>query len=87
MEMDTDRLGGFLIGLGVGTVIGILLAPATGRQVRERIKEKAGEGTEYLKQRGSELKESAAELLEKGKATAGRVTDNATHIVAAGTDS
>jgi uncharacterized protein YjbJ (UPF0337 family) len=40
MEMDTDRLGCFLIGLGVGTVIGILLAPATGRQVRERIKEK-----------------------------------------------
>jgi gas vesicle protein len=65
--MDRNEFGCFLLGVSVGVGIGMLVAPRTGEQVRGRIKAKADEGTEYLKQRGSALRDSAAELVGKGK--------------------
>jgi len=35
--------------------------------MRGRVKAKAGKGTEYLKQRGSALRDSAADLVGEGK--------------------
>ena len=53
--MDKNGLSSFLLGLGVGVGIGMLFAPKSGQETREIIKNKAGEGTDFIKQRGSEI--------------------------------
>jgi gas vesicle protein len=54
----------FLLGLITGVVIGMLVAPAEGRQVREELAEKAREWSELPSQK-------AAEIVEAGKQKAG----------------
>jgi len=82
--MDKNGLSAFLLGLGVGVGIGMLFAPKSGTETRQLIKEKAGEGTEYLKQRGNEAKQTAAEWVDKGKEALGRQRDNLNEAVDAG---
>jgi hypothetical protein len=48
------------------------------------IKNKAGEGTDYIKQRGSELKDSAAGWVDKGKEAVGRQKESLNDAVEAG---
>jgi gas vesicle protein len=69
-HMDKNGLSSFLMGLGVGVAIGMLFAPKSGSETRDLIKNKAGEGTDFLKQRGTEFKQSAAEWVDKGKQSA-----------------
>ena len=82
--MDKNGLSSFLLGLGVGVGIGMLFAPKSGSETREIIKNKAGEGSDYLKQRGSELKQSASEWVDKGKEALGRQKDNLSDAMEAG---
>ena len=93
--MDKNGLSSFLLGLGVGVGIGMLFAPKSGQETREIIKNKAGEGTDYLKQRASEstdylkqrsadIKQTAAEWVDKGKDALGRQKDNIADAVEAG---
>ena len=70
--MDKNGLSSFLLGLGVGVGIGMLFAPKSGQETRQIIKEKAEEGTEFIKKRGSELKETATGWVDKGKEAVGR---------------
>lgn len=65
--MDRNGISAFLLGLGVGVGIGMLFAPKSGEETRELIKNKAGEGSEFLKQRSTEFKQSAAEWVDRGK--------------------
>ncbi len=65
--MDKNGLSSFLMGLGVGVAIGMLFAPKSGSETRDLIKNKAGEGTDYLKQRSTELRQNANEWVDKGK--------------------
>ena len=86
--MDKNGLSSFLLGLGVGVGIGMLFAPKSGEETRKIIKEKAGEGTEYVKQRSSEIKQTATEWVEKGKDALGRqketISDAVSDAVQAG---
>lgn len=82
--MDKNGLSSFLLGLGVGVGIGMLLAPKSGEETREFIKNKAGEGTGYLKQRGDELRQSATEWVDKGKEALGRQKENLADAMEAG---
>ncbi len=82
--MDKNGLSSFLLGLGVGVGIGLLFAPKSGEETRELIKNKAGEGGEFLKQRGSELKDTAATWVDKGKEAVTRQKDTLTDAVEAG---
>jgi gas vesicle protein len=82
--MDKNGLSSFLLGLGVGVGIGMLLAPKTGQETREFIKNKAGEGTDYLKQRSDDLKQTAAEWVDKGKEALNRQKDTLSDAVEAG---
>ena len=65
--MDQKNLSTVLIGLSVGVGISMLFAPKSGQETRALIKDKASEGTEYLKQRGTDVKQTAAEWVDKGK--------------------
>jgi gas vesicle protein len=82
--MDKNGLSSFLLGLGVGVGIGMLLAPKSGRETRELIKDKAGEGTEYLKQRGADIKQTASEWVDKGKEALGRQKETIADAMEAG---
>jgi len=82
--MDKNGLSSFLLGLGVGVGIGMLFAPKSGQETRELIKNKAGEGTDYIKQRGSELKDTASGWVDKGREAVGRQKDTLSDAVEAG---
>lgn len=82
--MDKNGLSSFLLGLGVGVGIGMLFAPKSGRETREIIKDKAGESSDYLKQRGSDMKQTAAEWVDKGKDALGRQKETIADAVEAG---
>jgi gas vesicle protein len=82
--MDKNGLSSFLLGLGVGVGIGILFAPKTGQETRELIKNKTGEGADYLKQRGAELKQTADEWVDRGKEALGRQKETIAEAMEAG---
>jgi gas vesicle protein len=82
--MDRKGLSSFLLGLGVGVGIGMLFAPKSGRETRQLIKDKAGEGTEYLKQRSTDIRQTASEWVDKGKDAINRQKDNLSDAVEAG---
>ena len=82
--MDKNGLSSFLLGLGVGVGIGMLFAPKSGRKTREIIKDKAGESSDYLKQRGSDIKQTASEWVDKGKDVLSRQKDTLNDAVEAG---
>jgi gas vesicle protein len=82
--MDKNGLSAFLLGLGVGVGIGMLFAPKSGPETRQLIKEKAGEGTEYIKQRGSEMRDTASGWVDKGKEALGRQKETLADAMEAG---
>ena len=57
----------FLAGLGFGALMGVLYAPRSGRETRDAIKSSAQEGSEYLKTRGREAKETVSQWVDRGK--------------------
>ena len=82
--MDKSGFSSFLLGLGVGIGIGMLFAPKSGADTRQLIKDKTGEGTDYLKQRGAELKDSASDLLAKSKEALNRQKETIADAMEAG---
>ena len=53
----------FLVGIGIGAVLGILFAPKSGEDTREFLGKRADEGREYAQRKARELRERADELL------------------------
>jgi gas vesicle protein len=84
MEDYTSKFSFFFLGLGIGVAVGILFAPKSGEETRELIRSKAGEGKDYVKRRSEELRESAADVLERGKSTLVRQKDHLAAAVEAG---
>ncbi len=82
--MEKGSFTAFLAGLGLGIGIGILFAPKSGDETRRLIRDKAGEGKDYLKQRSAELRDQANDLIEKGKEALGRQKETLADAVEAG---
>ncbi len=83
--MDEDRrISYFLLGLGVGVAVGVLFAPKSGTETRELLRSKAEEGKDYLARRSGELKDSASELLDRGKQAVVRQKEQVAAAVEAG---
>ncbi len=82
--MDRDGLTNFLLGLGIGVGLGILFAPKSGEETRGLIKSKADEGGDYLKKASTEWKNTADDLIEKGKGVLNKQKDNINDAVEAG---
>jgi gas vesicle protein len=82
--MDKKGLSAFLLGLGVGVGIGMLFAPKSGQETRDMLRAKAGEGTDYLRQRGNDVKQTASEWVDKGRDALNRQRDTISDAVQAG---
>jgi gas vesicle protein len=65
--MEDSRLSAFLLGLGIGTAVGILFAPKAGEETREELRARALEGRDYVKRRSHEIRHQAEEVIEKGR--------------------
>jgi gas vesicle protein len=74
----------FLVGLGVGALVGILFAPKSGEDTREFLAKKADEGKDFAQKKARELRERADELIERGKEVAVRKKDSISAAVEAG---
>ena len=59
----------FLVGLGIGSMIGILIAPKTGEETRKYLAKKASEGNEFARKQVRELRDRAEDAVERGKDT------------------
>ena len=81
---DDNKLSYFFLGLGLGVAVGVLFAPKSGAETRNMLRSKAEEGADYVKRRGTELRDTATETLEKGKQAVARHKDNRTAAVDAG---
>ena len=82
--MDRNGLSAFLLGLGVGVGLGMLFAPKSGEETRTLIKNKAGEGTDFLKQQSTVLKDSASQWVDKGRDALSRQRETLADAVEAG---
>jgi len=57
----------FLVGLGIGSAVAILLAPKSGKETRQYIANKTKEANEFARKKAQELRERAEETVERGK--------------------
>ena len=83
--MDDSRgLSYFFLGLGVGVAVGILFAPQSGEETRGLIKSKAQEGGEYVKRRTGDIKESASDLVDRGRTVVNKQKEQLSAAIDAG---
>ena len=68
MAQNNIRTGNyFLVGLGIGSLIGVLFAPKSGAETREYIAKKTREGNELARKKVRELRARAEDTAENGK--------------------
>ena len=83
--MDDNRgLAYFFLGLGAGVAVGMIFAPVSGSEARGLIRNKASEGGEFLRRRSEELRDSASDVVERGKDLVNRQRDQFSAAVDAG---
>ena len=66
-DNDSNSFLWFLAGLGVGAVIGVLYAPASGTDTRDTIRNKAMEGRDYVNNQAQRAKETASQWVDKSR--------------------
>jgi len=74
----------FLVGLGVGALVGILFAPKSGEETREYLAKRADEGKDFAQRKAKELRERAEDLIERSKDAVGRQKESLSAAVDAG---
>ncbi|MGA8488921.1 MAG: YtxH domain-containing protein [Terriglobales bacterium] len=71
-----------LIGLGAGTLIGLLFAPKAGKQMRKELRRRYEDARETLDDWKDEAKEVAEDALERGQELADQLRDRVAPIAA-----
>ena len=79
-----SKVSYFLVGLGIGALVGVLFAPKSGEDTRDYLSKRADEGRDYAQRKARELRERADELIERGKDVANRKKDSISAAVEAG---
>ena len=74
----------FLVGMGIGALIGVLFAPQSGEETGEYLSSRAEEGREYAQKKARELRERGEDLLERSKEIMARQKDAISSAVDAG---
>ena len=57
----------FVMGIGIGAVVGLLYAPQSGEETREILMAKAEEGREYVRNRAQKAREQAESWADRGR--------------------
>lgn len=81
---NTNNLIWFLAGLGFGALVGVLYAPRSGRETREAIRNTALEGSDYIKNRGRDAKDTVSQWVERGKEVVNRQKEQFSSAIEAG---
>ena|SRR5579859_4893860 len=85
MSEDTSsKITYFFCGLGLGAALGLLFAPKSGAETRELILTKADEGKEFLVRQGVKIRDTAGDVLKKGKSLVSRQKDQISAAFEAG---
>jgi gas vesicle protein len=79
-----SKVSYFLVGLGVGALMGVLFAPKSGEETRDYLSKRADDGREFAQKKARELRERADELIERGKDVASRKRESLSAAVDAG---
>jgi gas vesicle protein len=79
-----SKVSYFLVGLGVGALVGVLFAPKSGEETREFLSKRADDGRDFAQKKARELRERADDLIERGKDVASRKRDSLSAAVEAG---
>jgi gas vesicle protein len=79
-----SKVSFFLVGVGIGALLGVLFAPKSGEETREYLAKRADEGRDYAQKKAKELRERADDLIERGKDLAARKRDTLSAAVEAG---
>lgn len=79
-----DKMGSFLMGLGIGVGVGLLFAPQSGEETRDLLKSRADEGKDYLKRQSEDLRGSASDIVDKGRDVINRQRDSLSDAIEAG---
>jgi len=66
-ERIESKVTYFLLGLGVGSLIGILFSPKSGEGARDYLSQKLKEGRKHARKEERKLRERAEDLVERGK--------------------
>jgi gas vesicle protein len=66
-DSDSNSFVWFLVGLGVGAVVGVLYAPRSGNETRQVIRDKAEEGRDYMQSKAREARTQASDWVDKGR--------------------
>jgi gas vesicle protein len=81
---DDSKLSYFFLGLGLGVAAGVLFAPKSGAETRDYLRDRAEEGTDYVKRRATEVRNSAADAVDRSKESIRRQKENLSAAVDAG---
>jgi gas vesicle protein len=65
-----------LIGIGIGMIAGVLLAPRSGQEIRRDVRLRANEGLDYLNQQADKVRDRAGNVVTKGKEWIARQSDS-----------
>ncbi|MGH9511522.1 MAG: YtxH domain-containing protein [Terriglobales bacterium] len=76
--------GWFLVGVGIGSVVGVLFAPQSGCETREVLLSKADEGKDFVRNRAREAREHASDWVDRGKDVLSQQRDQIRSAVEAG---
>ena len=80
VENTMHKVNYLLVGLGIGSVFGVLFAPKSGQETREYVAKKTREEIEHARKKASELGNHAEETVERAKE---RIMETKGHIAAA----
>jgi gas vesicle protein len=81
---ENNKLSYFFLGMGLGVAVGLLFAPKSGPETRDLLLSKADEGKDYLRKQGETLRDSASDLIEKGRGAISKQKDQLNSAVEAG---
>jgi len=74
----------FLVGLGIGSLIGVLFAPKSGEETRKYLAKKASEGNELARKKAAGLWDRAEGAVERGKETITQTKEQITTAIDVG---
>jgi len=79
-----NKVSYFLVGMGIGALLGILFAPKSGEETRDYLVRRADEGKDFAQRKARELRERADDLVDRGRDAIESGRDSISEAIEAG---